>query len=162
LIFVFDAVWGQNNVMTLGMMMMDGIWMTLLQYQGWWHYQYCHNQHARQYHPRTEEERKKYPEKEQDYYLGKFPTKKLKKQSARSKSGASSGSSGSSGKGLGLAEWEIVETELDGKTTKYLKAKWGDGTLCDVNNAGARTVELQVWEFFFFEKLPCNWFLTRF
>ncbi|KAJ3411454.1 Protein OS-9 [Chytridiales sp. JEL 0842] len=114
----------------------------LYYFQGWWHYEYCHNRHVRQYHPRTDEERKRYPEKEQDYFLGRHPTKKLKKKSGKM---FTTKEMDGKKKGLGLAEWEIIDSELDGKSVKYLKQKWSDGTKCEVGDVGPRSIELHYY-----------------
>ncbi|KAI8837756.1 hypothetical protein BJ741DRAFT_603206 [Chytriomyces cf. hyalinus JEL632] len=88
---------------------------------GWWHYELCPKTHMRQFHPRSAEEAAKYPNKKQDYVLGKRSTAASAQYSNA----------------------DIVTVELEGKTQSYLSLWYEDGTACDIMGNNPRKTEVQ-------------------
>ncbi|KAJ3232615.1 Protein OS-9 [Chytriomyces hyalinus] len=88
---------------------------------GWWHYELCPKTHMRQFHPRSAEEAAKYPNKKQDYILGKRSTVASAQYSNA----------------------DIVTVELEGKTQSYLSLWYEDGTACDIMGNNPRKTEVQ-------------------
>ncbi|KAI9330342.1 hypothetical protein DFJ73DRAFT_858769 [Zopfochytrium polystomum] len=99
--------------------------------QGWWTYELCYGKYLRQFHPRTPEEERKFPEKKQDYIMGYHP-------SASSKTSPASTSPGP-------LTSQLVEFEIDGQSANYLSQVWDNGTPCEVGSSGPRSTEVRFY-----------------
>ena len=115
-----------------------------MQRNGWWFYEYCHQQHVRQYHPMTKEEIQKNPANIQNYLLGVYPKPK-RLYEASSLLAEPAGWKEGDPVVLGATESQLVDYEIDGKTAVYLKQVWRDGTPCDVIDAAPRQVDILVF-----------------
>ncbi|KAJ3105899.1 Protein OS-9 [Phlyctochytrium planicorne] len=110
----------------------------------WWTYEFCHNQHVRQFHQRTKEEEQANPDQKQDYILGRFSetTNVEKPKVTKDVDVVKAVVETEERAVVSFKGSEVLEHEMDGKSVTYLKQVWEDGTFCDEVQA-PRKIEIQ-------------------